>query len=101
MEIPTEMRAYLTSSQAKMFAEMSEGEQHAVVSQFMRERVTKNQLLLWFFLFGAHYIKLKKIGTQFLYWVTIGGFFIWALVDLFRLDKLADQFNKNLLREFF
>ncbi len=99
MELPLEMRSYLTSSQAKMFSEMSEGEQHMIVSTFMRNRLTKNQLLLWWFLLGAHYIKLRKIGLQLLFWCTGLGGVIWWIVDLFRLDKLADEFNKNLIRE--
>ncbi|ROL55682.1 hypothetical protein D9V84_10975 [Bacteroidetes/Chlorobi group bacterium Naka2016] len=65
MDIPVETRAYLTTSQVKKFAEMSKGKQYTIVSKFMCKRGTKNQLLLWFFLFGAHYIKLKKLGRSF------------------------------------
>ncbi|GIW57202.1 MAG: hypothetical protein KatS3mg083_147 [Candidatus Dojkabacteria bacterium] len=99
MEIPLEMRPYVTSAQAKMFSEMSEAEQHMIVSTFMRNRLTKNQLLLWYFLLGSHYIKLRKIGLQFLFWFTFCGVGIWWFVDLFRLDQLADEFNRNLMRE--
>ena len=50
--------------------------------------------LLWFF-FGLHYIYLGKIGTQFLYWITLGGLGVWAFVDLFRIPGMVERKNNE------
>lgn len=46
------------------------------------------------FLLGWHYIYLGEIGKQFLYWFTIGGFGIWALIDLFTIKKKVRERNR-------
>lgn len=48
--------------------------------------------LLWFFL-GAHYAYLGKWGTQILYWLTLGGFGTWAIIDLFTLGGKVETYN--------
>lgn len=40
----------------------------------------------WFF-FGFHYLYLGRIGIQLIYWLTIGGFGFWMLIDLFRIPR--------------
>jgi len=50
--------------------------------------------LLWFF-FGLHYIYLGKIGTQFLYWITLGGLGLWAFIDLFRIPGMVESANNK------
>ncbi|MEP3837609.1 MAG: TM2 domain-containing protein [Algibacter sp.] len=52
---------------------------------------------LFFFLFGAHYIYLGQIGKQFLFWFTLGGFGIWAMIDLFTLGSKVDKVNSPIL----
>lgn len=54
--------------------------------------------LLWLCL-GFHYIYLGKWGTQFLYWVTIGGLGVWILIDLFRIPSAVAETNKDVARE--
>jgi TM2 domain-containing membrane protein YozV len=51
--------------------------------------------LLWFF-FGLHYIYLGKIGTQFLYWITLGGLGVWAFADLFRIPGMVERKNNEI-----
>ena len=52
-------------------------------------------ILLCFFLgtFGAHRFYVGKIGTGILQLVTLGGFFIWAFIDLIMiiLGKFTDS----------
>lgn len=54
--------------------------------------------LLWFVL-GAHYAYLGKWGVQFLYWITLGGVGIWALIDLFTMSKKVSNINAPLLEQ--
>jgi len=53
-------------------------------------------LLIYCFLLGAHYAYLNKWGTQILFWITAGGFGIWALIDLFSIGSKVDTYNTNV-----
>ncbi len=54
--------------------------------------------ILWFF-FGFHYLYLGRIGIQLIYWFTVGGFGIWAIIDLFRIPGMIERKNEDILRE--
>lgn len=54
--------------------------------------------ILWFF-FGFHYLYLGRIGIQLLYWLTVGGFGVWAIVDLFRIPGMVEWKNEDIARE--
>lgn len=51
--------------------------------------------LLWLF-FGLHYAYLGQWGMQFIYWLTGGGLFVWAFIDLFRIPSLVDSVNRDI-----
>ena len=54
----------------------------------------------FFFLFGAHYLYLGQYGKQILFWITLGGFGVWGLVDLFSISSKVDRINtKKELKE--
>jgi hypothetical protein len=54
--------------------------------------------LLWFF-FGFHYAYLGKWGLQLLYWITFGGFFIWAIIDFFTLSGRVANHNALIFQQ--
>ena len=54
---------------------------------------------LFWFLLGAHYAYLGKWGVQILYWITLGGLGLWALIDLFTMSGKVDNFNMPILHE--
>lgn len=53
---------------------------------------TGTAYLCWF-LIGCHYAYLGKWGLQILYWITIGGFGLWALFDLFHIPTKVNNYN--------
>jgi len=55
---------------------------------------------LWLLL-GLHYAYLRKWGLQILFWLTGGGFFIWWLVDLFRIPAMIRDYNKDVATDIF
>lgn len=59
---------------------------------------TSTAYLFWFFL-GAHYAYLNRWGLQILYWLTLGGLGIWALVDLFTMSDKVARHNAPIFRE--
>ena len=48
--------------------------------------------LCWLCL-GVHYLYFRKPWLQLLYWVTLGGLGVWALIDLFRIPEMTDVCN--------
>ena len=42
---------------------------------------------------------MDKIGTQILYYLTIGGLGFWTLYRLFTLNKSIREYNKNIAYE--
>jgi len=56
-----------------------------------------------FFFPTTHYCFLGKWQMQFLFWLTLGGGFIWWLLDFYRLPILIKQINfeieQKILRE--
>jgi hypothetical protein len=61
-------------------------------------RRTKSVLvayLLWLFL-GWHYAYLGRWGVQLLFWLTLGGLFLWWLVDLVRVPGMVARYNEDV-----
>ena len=56
---------------------------------------TGTAYLCWFFL-GCHYAYLGKWGLQILYWITLGGIGIWALIDLFHIPSIVSNHNLKI-----
>jgi hypothetical protein len=56
---------------------------------------SKGLAYLFWFLLGAHYAYLGKWGTQFLFWITLGGLGVWAIIDLFTLGGKVENYNNR------
>ncbi|MBA7657908.1 hypothetical protein ES703_65851 [subsurface metagenome] len=62
---------------------------------FLRYRDIVSAYCFWL-LFGIHYSYLEENKKQWLYWFTLGGLLIWAVVDLFRIPGMVAEYNRNL-----
>lgn len=70
--------------------------QEQFLEEFRRkEKSPGTTFVLWFFL-GWHYAYLGKWGVQILYWRTLGGLWLWAIADLFRIPGLVRDYNKDV-----
>ena len=60
-----------------------------------------NPTLIWllFLFLGWSYGSLGKIGTQILYYITIGGLGVWTLIRLFTLQGAIRDYNKKIAME--
>ena len=59
-----------------------------------RKRHLKKAVLYW--MIGCHYFYLHKNWINVMYWLTLGGFFLWMLVDLYRLPMMVDEANEKI-----
>lgn len=83
----------------KKFRELNSEQQKIFISEFERRKKSVGISYLLWFLLGWHYAYLKKWGWLILYILTVGGFFIWAIIDLFRIPKIVEQYNNDLALE--
>jgi hypothetical protein len=75
---------------------LSLSQQEEFLEEYYRKiKSTGNAYCLWFCL-GWHYAYLRKWGLQVLYWLSFGGFLMWAFIDLFRIPRLVDDYNKDV-----
>ena len=54
-------------------------------------------LMFWFL--ACHYGYVGKWGVQLLFWFTLGGCGMWALVDLFRIGGIIRRYNAIIYAE--
>ncbi len=83
----------------KKFRELNSEQQRIFISEFERQKKSVGISYLLWFLLGWHYAYLKKWGWLILYILTAGGCFIWAIIDLFRIPKMVEQYNNDLALE--
>lgn len=67
---------------------------------FYNERKANPTTIWLLFLFlGWSYGSLGNIGLQILYYITLGGFGLWALVRLFTLNGDIKAYNRKIAQE--
>ena len=61
--------------------------------------MSSNLFRLLFLFLGWSYGSLGKIGTQILYYITIGGLGVWTLIRLFTLQGAIRDYNRKIAME--
>jgi hypothetical protein len=61
-----------------------------------KELLSKGTIWILFLFLGWSYGSMGKIGTQILFYITLGGFGIWTLVRLFTLNSAIKEYNKAI-----
>jgi len=60
------------------------------------EFIKKGTAWILFIFLGWSYGSMGRIGTQILYYITLGGLGIWAIIRLFTLSGAIKKYNKNI-----
>ncbi len=68
----------------------------AFIEEYERKKKSEGIAYLLYLLTGWHYAYTKKWGLQILWTFTWGGFFVWAIIDLFRIPSIIRNYNKDL-----
>ena len=66
---------------------------------YNQRSVKKSTVWILFLLLGWSYGSMDKIGTQILFYLTLGGFGIWTLIRLFTLNGAIKEYNKKIAAE--
>lgn len=84
--------------QDKLYS-MSNSEQSSFKQEYeRRSKSSVTAYVFWLFL-GWHYAYLRKWGLQVLFLLSLGGFLIWWIIDLFRVASIVRNYNKDLAIE--
>jgi hypothetical protein len=91
----------LPASVQNLVKKMNDSDKKAFLIEFnQRQKSTLFSYLLWP-LGGLYYAYNKKIGMQFILWLTalVGIGFIWWIIDLFRIPGIVESANNQIARE--
>ncbi len=73
---------------------MSERSEQIMLAQ--NETLNRGTMWLLFLFLGWSYGSMNKVGTQILYYFTLGGLGFWALIRLFTLNSAIDDYNNKV-----
>lgn len=89
----------LPASVQNVIAKMDTESQNAFFLEYnKRKKRVFVSYILWF-VFALYYAYNKKIGLQFIFWITLGGFWVWWIIDLFRMPSIVRDANALIARE--
>lgn len=92
--LPSDVMNALSPVVRSELTKMSNQKQEEFLYEFKRKTKSSGLgYLLWFF--GLHYAYLGKWGLQIIYWITLGGLFLWWFIDLFRVGGLINDVNQD------
>ena len=78
----------MTEKTALLLNELTPAQKNYVTNRLAaKEKDLSVAYLCWFFC------------IHILYWITYGGVFIWAIIDLFRMKSLVEKCNETIVQE--
>lgn len=99
--LPNSIADSLPSMVKVELVKMPPEKQALFVEEYRRKKKSTGvAYLLWFF-FGLYWIYLGKIGWWFVYFITCGGLFIWAFINLFLIPGMVKNYNKDIAMDIF
>lgn len=94
--VSNKVRKQLPLLVIEQLTKMDNTQQLLFEQEFKKKSKKLEIAYLCLFLLGCHYIYFKKNSTQFVFWITGGGFGFWALYDLLRMSKLVKEYNEDI-----
>ncbi len=94
--IPDSIVKSLPAMVRNELVKLSAQKQEEFVEEFRRKSKSVGTGYLLWFLLGCHYLYVGKWAIQIIFWLTLGGLWVWWLVDLFRVPRLVGDYNKDV-----
>lgn len=80
-------------------AQLDRTSQAALFNEYEQKKRKLSVAYVAWLLLGWHYLYVRKVGVQFAFWLTLGGFWFWWIVDLFRMPSIVRSCNDQIARE--
>lgn len=94
--IPASIADNLPAMVRNELAKLAAQKQEEFVEEYRRKAKSIGIAYVLWFLLGWHYVYLRNWGVQILFWLTLGGLFVWWFIDLFRVPGLVHNYNKDV-----
>lgn len=95
LPLPPDVDNILGWENKKELEQLAIGKQSEFLIKYKFGEKEKNKALLTS-LVGCHYWYFGDWNMQIIFWATLGGLGLWAIVDIFRISKLLNKYNKKL-----
>ena len=98
---PDKLSSQLPTTVQKALTDLPKDLAEEFIEEYLLKR--KKTGLAYLFLlipppFSGHYLYLQKPFTHIIYFLSIGGFFMWWLLDFFRLPSMVIEHNRKNAR---
>ena len=100
IQLDKRMQKEISPAILKKVSELDSLEQEMFLKEFKKKRKSPH-IYFWCALLGVHYLYLGKIGLFFLFLLTLGGIWIWYLIDIFRGVPACRVANEDAALEAF
>jgi hypothetical protein len=80
-------------------AQMDAAAQSAFFNEYESKKKKRSVGYIIWLVCGWHYLYTRKVGLQFAFWFTLGGFGMWWIADLFRMSGIIRSCNEQIARE--
>lgn len=90
--------ADLPADVVQSISKMDEEKRNFFLLEFERQKKQLSMTYLFYCLFGSHFGYLGKWGLQIFFWITLYGFGIWGVIELFNVKNRVTKVNGDLAR---
>ena len=88
----------MTEKTILLLNELTPAQKNYVMNRLAaKEKDLSVAYIFWFLCF--HYFYFMKPVRKIKYRINYGGFFIWAIIDLFRMKSLVEECNETIVQE--
>lgn len=95
LEIRSEVAKQLPSSVKNALGRMPGDQQAVFEEEYVDKRRSAVLMLLLAILFPIHFFFEGRVGLGILYWLTLGGFGLWWLVEIVMVWGRTKRFNQD------
>ena len=75
---------------------MSNDQKLIFEAEYQRQSRTKGLLIVLAIIFPIQLFLLGKTGLGLIFWLTIGGFLIWWIIEIFLTSGRVDDYNARV-----
>ena len=88
----------LSTGVLEEYEKLDEAARRTVYIDYLRNRKDRDKGFRLSFLAGAHMLYLDQIGKFILFFLTVGGYGIWYIVEITTAREAVDKYNTRLMQ---